>query len=185
MYILIFRGLDVRGGRKLRTDTHTHTHTHTYTHTRDNYSNPRCVHVCRGLIICVVLTSLKKCCYRRARSFHNSIAFPSYARRVWLQNYNLCTRLLHKRYSIRQKNLSISPCLTTVNIVWSRPLCERGGTVSQPFHFSGRTLQTRCAALHNYRVHCSGITFSRYCGIGTLYFKILTMVTAIIWQPGH
>ena len=25
----IFRGLDVRGGRKLRTDRHTHTHTHT------------------------------------------------------------------------------------------------------------------------------------------------------------
>ena len=25
-YIPIFRGLDARGGRKLRTDTHTHTH---------------------------------------------------------------------------------------------------------------------------------------------------------------
>ena len=28
-YVPIFRGLDARGGRKLRTDTHTHTHTHT------------------------------------------------------------------------------------------------------------------------------------------------------------
>ena len=27
-YVPIFRGLDARGGRKLRTDTHTHTHTH-------------------------------------------------------------------------------------------------------------------------------------------------------------
>ena len=26
-YVPIFRGLDARGGRKLRTDTHTHTHT--------------------------------------------------------------------------------------------------------------------------------------------------------------
>ena len=32
----IFRGLDARDGRKLRTETHT------YTHTRDNYSNPCC-----------------------------------------------------------------------------------------------------------------------------------------------
>ena len=29
-YVPIFRGLDVRGGRKLRTDTHTHIHTHTH-----------------------------------------------------------------------------------------------------------------------------------------------------------
>ena len=41
-YVPIFRGLDARGGRKLRTDTHTHT--------RDNYSNPHCAHVRRGLI---------------------------------------------------------------------------------------------------------------------------------------
>ena len=27
-YVPIFRGLDARGGRKLRTDTHTYTHTH-------------------------------------------------------------------------------------------------------------------------------------------------------------
>ena len=27
-YVPIFRGLDARGGRKIRTDTHTHTHTH-------------------------------------------------------------------------------------------------------------------------------------------------------------
>ena len=27
MYVPIFRGLDARGGRKLRTDTHTYTHT--------------------------------------------------------------------------------------------------------------------------------------------------------------
>ena len=45
-YVPIFRGLDARGGRKLRTDTHTHIHTHT----RDNYSNPRCAHARRGLI---------------------------------------------------------------------------------------------------------------------------------------
>ena len=43
-YVPIFRGLDARGGRKLRTDTHTHTNT------RDNYSNPRCAHARRGLI---------------------------------------------------------------------------------------------------------------------------------------
>ena len=42
-YVPIFRDLDARGGRKLRTDTHTHT--------RDNYSNPRCTHACQGLII--------------------------------------------------------------------------------------------------------------------------------------
>ena len=29
-YVPIFRGLDARGGRKLRTDTHTHIHTHTH-----------------------------------------------------------------------------------------------------------------------------------------------------------
>ena len=28
-YVPIFRGLDARGGRKLRTDTHTYTHSHT------------------------------------------------------------------------------------------------------------------------------------------------------------
>ena len=38
-YVPIFRSLDARGGRKLRTDTHT----------RDNYSNPRCAHARRGL----------------------------------------------------------------------------------------------------------------------------------------
>ena len=32
-YVPIFRGLDARGGRKLRTDTHTRAHTHTHTHT--------------------------------------------------------------------------------------------------------------------------------------------------------
>ena len=42
-YIPIFRGLHALGGRKLRTDTHIHT--------RDNYSNPRCAHARRGLII--------------------------------------------------------------------------------------------------------------------------------------
>ena len=31
-YVPIFRGLDARGGRKIRTDTYTYTHTHT----RDN-----------------------------------------------------------------------------------------------------------------------------------------------------
>ena len=41
-YVPIFRGLDTRGGRKLRTDTHTYTHKHTHTHTQDNYSNRRC-----------------------------------------------------------------------------------------------------------------------------------------------
>ena len=29
----------------------THTHTHTHTHTQDNYSNPRCTHARRGLMI--------------------------------------------------------------------------------------------------------------------------------------
>ena len=32
-YVPIFQGLDARGGRKLRTDTHTHTHTYTHTNT--------------------------------------------------------------------------------------------------------------------------------------------------------
>ena len=31
--------------------THTHTHTYTHTYTHDNYSNPRCAHAHRGLII--------------------------------------------------------------------------------------------------------------------------------------
>ena len=48
-YVPIFRGLDARGGRKLRTDRHTYIHTHT----QDNYSNPRCVHACRGLIMAI------------------------------------------------------------------------------------------------------------------------------------
>ena len=30
------------------------------------------------------------------------------------------------------KKLSIPPCLTTVDIVWSRPLRDRGGTVAGP-----------------------------------------------------
>ena len=44
-YVPIFRGLDARGGRKLRTDRQTDIHaphTHTHTHTRDNYSNACC-----------------------------------------------------------------------------------------------------------------------------------------------
>ena len=39
-YVPIFRGLDARSGRKLRT----------HTHTRDNYSNLHCAHARRGLI---------------------------------------------------------------------------------------------------------------------------------------
>ena len=54
-YVPIFRGLDARGGRKLRTDTHTHTHTNT----RDNYSNPRCAHARRGLTSTVTLASMR------------------------------------------------------------------------------------------------------------------------------
>ena len=45
-YVPIFRGLDARGGRKLRTDRQTHIETHT--HTRDNYSNTRCAHAFKG-----------------------------------------------------------------------------------------------------------------------------------------
>ena len=83
-------------------------------------------------------------------------------------------------------------CDRCMTVVW--PLRERGGTISQPFHFSGRSIYTNAvcgatqlSALHNYRDRCSGIAYKRYCGIGTctLYFKILTLVTAIIWQPGH
>ena len=33
------------------THTYIHTHTHTHTYTHDNYSNPRCAHAHRGLII--------------------------------------------------------------------------------------------------------------------------------------
>ena len=47
-YVPIFRGLDARGGRKLRTDTHT----------RDNYCNPRCVHAHRGLMKCTKVQTL-------------------------------------------------------------------------------------------------------------------------------
>ena len=32
MYVPIFWGLDVRGGRKLRIDIHTYTHTYIHTH---------------------------------------------------------------------------------------------------------------------------------------------------------
>ena len=35
-------------------------------------------------------------------------------------------------YSTRQKKLSIPSCLTTVDIVWSRPLCDRCRTVAGP-----------------------------------------------------
>ena len=45
MYVPIFQDLDARGGRKVRTDTHIDTHI------RDNYSNPRCTHAHRGLIM--------------------------------------------------------------------------------------------------------------------------------------
>ena len=40
VHVPIFRGLDARGGRKLRTDREIDTPIHT----RDNYSNPYCVH---------------------------------------------------------------------------------------------------------------------------------------------
>ena len=45
MRVPIFRGLDARGGRKLRT----------YTHKWDNYSNPRCAHARPGLINDVIM----------------------------------------------------------------------------------------------------------------------------------
>ena len=94
-----------------------------------------------------------------------------------------------RMYSTHQKNILSPPsilCGPDRCVTVAGPLRERGGTVSQPFHFSGRTIvQTWCAALHNYHERCSGIAYKQYCGIGTLYFKILTMVTAIIWQPGH
>ena len=35
----------------------------------------------------------------------------------------------HIQYALK-KNLSIPPCLTTVDIVWSRPLCDCCGTVA-------------------------------------------------------
>ena len=54
-YVPIFRGLDARGGRKLRTDTHTNT--------RDNYSNPRCAHARRGLMM---MNVIRKCCFYRS-----------------------------------------------------------------------------------------------------------------------
>ena len=38
---------------------HTYTHTHTYTH--DNYSNPRCAHAHRGLIIIIKIASAASC----------------------------------------------------------------------------------------------------------------------------
>ena len=63
-YVPIFRDLDARGGRKLRTDTHTNT--------RDNYSNPRCAHARRGLIIYTVAYNhyIVEIQYRIARA-HN------------------------------------------------------------------------------------------------------------------
>ena len=45
--------------------THAHTHTHTHTHTPDNYSNPRCAHARRELIIIKrVNGALEDCCTR-------------------------------------------------------------------------------------------------------------------------
>ena len=45
------------------THTYVHTYTHTYTHTHDNYSNPRCAHARRGLIIMkYVVFVLKESC---------------------------------------------------------------------------------------------------------------------------
>ena len=118
-----------------------------------------------------------------------------------------------RKYTVRvKKQLSIPPCLTTVDIVWSRPLCDRCRTVVWPLHDRCVTvawpLCDRCVSVAepslNHSISAVGLykrgvrrytiiasaaaashTYKRYCGIGTLYFKILTMVTAIIWQPGH
>ena len=43
-------------------------------------------------------------------------------------------------YSTRHKNLSIPPCLTTIDIVWSRPLCDRCVTIVVP-------LRDRCCTV--------------------------------------
>ena len=39
------------GHTYIHTHIHTHIHTYTHTYTHDNYSNPRCAHAHRGLII--------------------------------------------------------------------------------------------------------------------------------------
>ena len=49
---------------------------------------------------------------------------------VLLQTY----AIFKTTYSTHQKKLSIPPCLTTVDIVWSRPLCDRCMTVVRPLH---------------------------------------------------
>ena len=43
-------------------------------------------------------------------------------------------------YSTRQFFFYIPPCLTTIDIVWSRPLCDRCRTVVRPLH-------DRCATI--------------------------------------
>ena len=101
----------------------------------------------------------------------------------------------HRRYCVVQTVVwpLQDRCMT---VVW--PLHDRCVTVAWawrnrlstvPFQQSEYTnavcSATQLSALHNYRERCSGIAYKRYCGIGTLYFKILTLVTAIIWQPGH
>ena len=66
-YKPIFRHLHTHGDRKLRPDTHTHT--------RDNYSNPRCAHARRGLIIfslaSVIFYKLIPTCYKTFKCFYS------------------------------------------------------------------------------------------------------------------
>ena len=82
-----------------------------------------------------------------------------------------------------KKNLSIPPCLTTVDIVWSRPLCDHCVTMAGP------SLNRSISAVELYKRGVRRYTItaaaSHIRGTGTLYIKILTTVTAIIWQPGH
>ena len=43
------------GHTYIHTHIHTHIHTYTHTYTHDNYNNPRCAHVHRGLTSSAIL----------------------------------------------------------------------------------------------------------------------------------
>ena len=47
-------------------------------------------------------------------------------------HFILCELCYCMQLQYASKNLSIPPCLTTVGIVWSRPLCDRCVTVVGP-----------------------------------------------------
>ena len=75
-YVPIFRGLDARGGRKLRTDTHTHTHTHTHIHTHIHTGQLQQPSLCA----CVPRVNHIHCCLKLivVYGLHNAYLSVSY-----------------------------------------------------------------------------------------------------------